>query len=330
MLSQLLVFSLCLAAQPAAPTLQRAEKIWDAAPHNAFTDLIRHGGRFVCTFREGNGHVSPDGAIRVIVSKDGTKWESAARLTREGYDLRDPKLSLMPDGQLLLLAGAAVREGTKSATWHRSCVATSADGRTWSDWTWIAAENDWVWRITWHAGKAYAVAYDVAPQSRAKKSYGTRLYAGDGLKFNAVVDALRPGGTTEATLRFAADGMGYCLQRRDGKENSALLGSSAAPYTTWEWKDLGVYFGGPNFLQRPDGRWWACGRLMEKGKALTALCELDVQAGKLTARLELPSGGDTSYPGLVWHDGRLWISYYSSHEGKTSIYLAVVNVPTQH
>ena len=43
--------------------------------------------------------------------------------------------------------------------------------------------------------------------------------------------------------------------------------------------------------------------------------------------LTFPSGGDTSYPGLVWHDGRLWMSYYSSHEAKTSIYLAKVRLP---
>ena len=40
--------------------------------------------------------------------------------------------------------------------------------------------------------------------------------------------------------------------------------------------------------------------------------------------LNLPSRGDTSYPGRVWHDDLLWLSYYSSHEGKTSIYLAKV------
>jgi hypothetical protein len=27
---------------------------------------------------------------------------------------------------------------------------------------------------------------------------------------------------------------------------------------------------------------------------------------------------------MVWHDDLLWISYYSSHEGKTSIYLAAI------
>ena len=44
--------------------------------------------------------------------------------------------------------------------------------------------------------------------------------------------------------------------------------------------------------------------------------------------LRLPSGGDTSYPGMVWHNDQLWISYYSSHEEKTSIYLAKVRFPS--
>ncbi len=38
--------------------------------------------------------------------------------------------------------------------------------------------------------------------------------------------------------------------------------------------------------------------------------------------LTLPSGGDCSYPGLVWHDDSLWMSYYSPHEGKTRTYRA--------
>jgi hypothetical protein len=79
-------------------------------------------------------------------------------------------------------------------------------------------------------------------------------------------------------------------------------------------------------IKLPDGYWWACGRMIEKDKAQTVLCRLDVEAGKLTPALTLPSGGDTSYPGLVWHGGQLWISYYSSHEGKTSIYLARVKI----
>ncbi len=41
-------------------------RIWDRAPHNAFTDLLRFRGRWFCVFREGTAHVSPDGALRVL------------------------------------------------------------------------------------------------------------------------------------------------------------------------------------------------------------------------------------------------------------------------
>ena len=57
-----------------------------------------------------------------------------------------------------------------------------------------------------------------------------------------------------------------------------------------------------------------------------SLLWLDVKTGRLTEFLKLPSGGDCSYPGLVLHEGLLWVSYYSSHEGKTSIYLAKVQL----
>ena len=46
--------------------LVEVRKIWDWAPHNAFTDLLRFKGKWFCVFREGNAHVSPDGALRVI------------------------------------------------------------------------------------------------------------------------------------------------------------------------------------------------------------------------------------------------------------------------
>ena len=35
-----------------APRIVSVEKIWDRAPHSAFTDLIRFGGRWWCTFRD--------------------------------------------------------------------------------------------------------------------------------------------------------------------------------------------------------------------------------------------------------------------------------------
>ena len=77
-------------------------------PHNAFTDLVRHRGRWWCTFREADDHGASIGTLRVLVSDDGAGWSSAGHVTEEGVDLRDPKLSVMPDGRLLLLAGGSI------------------------------------------------------------------------------------------------------------------------------------------------------------------------------------------------------------------------------
>src|SRR5438309_10009047 len=84
------------------PKLIEVRKIWDQAPHNAFTDLVRFQGRWYCVFREGKGHVSPDGALRVLTSAEGDKWESAALMTSPTSDLRDAKIAITPDGRLML------------------------------------------------------------------------------------------------------------------------------------------------------------------------------------------------------------------------------------
>ena len=76
----------------------------------------------------------------------------------------------------------------------------------------------------------------------------------------------------------------------------------------------------------PDGRIVAAVRRYEE-TPWTSLNWVDASEGKLTEFLALPSGGDTSYAGLCWNDGLLWISYYSSHEQRTSVYLAKVKLP---
>ena len=312
-----LAVSSCLEA--GEPRIELVRKIWDDAPHNAFTDLIRFQDRWYCVFREGKGHVSPDGAIRVITSKDGQKWTSAARLERKSWDLRDPKITLAPDGRLMLTGAAARRPPDKNE--HRSLVWYSKDAADWGQPIEMGETNYWIWRATWHKGTAYAVGYETTSEK------SIRLYhSKDGKKFEPLVARLLSEGyPNESSMLFNQDDSALCLVRRDEKPNSAMLGSAQPPYTTWQWKDLGVALGGPHMLRLPDGRIVAAGRRYDGG-VRTSLHWLDPKAGKLTEFLKLPSGGDTSYPGLVWHDGKLYVSYYSSHEGKTSIYFAVINL----
>jgi hypothetical protein len=104
-----------------------------------------------------------------------------------------------------------------------------------------------------------------------------------------------------------------------------MLGSSGPGYTQWDWKDLGIRVGGPNLLVLPDGRIVAAVRRYGT-QPWTSLSWLDPVEGSLVEFLALPSAGDTSYAGLQWHEEILWVSYYSSHEQKTSVYLARVGL----
>ena len=304
------------------------KKIWDKAPHSAFTDLARWNERFYCAFREGRGHVSTDGKIRILQSQDGSAWEPAALITLEGYDLRDAHLSVTPDDRLMLLGGAAPRKQDNQSAPTGTFACFSKDGGQWTEPRIVVKPGRWLWCVTWHKGKAYGVSYAAGE----RMPYLELLVSSDGVNYQSHVDKLYGTGyPTEVTLRFDADDTCYALVRRDrrGEEaSSALLGVSEPDYKKWQWHDLGDSFngfGGPNFIRIPGGHWIGAGR-MHDGGVHTALTYVDVTNGTMTKLLKLPSGRDTSYPGLVWYEGMLYVSYYSGHEGKTSIYLAKLKV----
>lgn len=298
------------------------EMIWDKSPHNAFTDLVRFKERWFCAFREGEGHVSHDGKIRILVSTDAKTWESAALLEAPGDlpDLRDPKITLAPDGRLMLTTAAADRRMDPSR--HQSYAWYSNDGMNWAAAIPIGDPDFWLWRVSWQDRTAWSVGY------ATKGAEIIRLYKStDGKLFEGwVPNLLAQESPNETSLHFAEDGTGLCLLRRDGAPGHGLLGTSKPPYKEWTWKDLGIKIGGPCMSRLPDGRFVAAARLYD-GKVRTALLWLDVEKGALKEFLALPSGGDTSYPGLVWHQEHLWVSYYASHEGKAKIYLAKIQLP---
>ena len=308
--------------------LVEVNKIWDKAPHNAFTDLARWNERFYCVFREGRGHVSTDGKIRILQSKDGNVWESAALVAFESYDLRDAHLSVTPDGKLMLLGGAAPRKQDNVSAPTGSFVSFSEDGGSWTKPQIVVEPGRWMWCVTWHKGKAYGISYAAGE----RMPYLELLMSDNGTEYRCYVDKLfGEGYPTEVTLRFNTDDTCYALVRRDrrGEEaSSAMLGVSEPDYKKWKWHDLGDGFngfGGPNFIRISGGHWLGAGRMHDDGTH-TAITYINVKNGTMTKILKLPSGGDTSYPGLVWYEGTLYVSYYSGHEGKTSIYLAKLKV----
>ena len=313
-----------------ASQLVSVRKIWDAAGHNAFTDLTRFDGKWLCTFREADGHVRGNGRIRVITSADGEQWQSAALLSEQGIDLRDPKLCLTPDNRLMLVMGGSVYEG-KVLKERQPRVSFSKDGQSWSTPQRVLNKGEWLWRVTWHKNRAYGISYKQIGSRTPTNEWRLTLFSSaDGMDWKKVTSLAVPDQPNEATVRFQPNDECIALVRREAGDRNAWIGHSAPPYKKWQWHTAGVSVGGPNFIMLPNG-----GAMVAAGRqsnpkpesARTFVGPMTLESVK--ADLVLPSGGDCSYPGLVWHDGVLWLSYYSSHEGKTSIYLAKIKLPGQ-
>lgn len=306
-------------------------KIWDNGMHCAFTSLIKYKDMYVCSFREGETHVfnkdgKADGKVRILLSRDGSTWEPLELISKEGLDLRDPKLSVMPDGRLMVSTGGSLYRGNElvSITPH---VMFSNDGRHFSDpipvqLPEVVGKRGWLWRVTWHDNTGYGVVYSNDGKAESQIHL---VKTTDGIHYSLVTSVAIDGFPNESTVRFLPNGRMAMMVRRDQGDCLGLWGTAQAPYTQWEWKKMEFRVGGPDFIVLNDGTVIAGSRnLYIPSQPTTTLFTGDT-SGRFREKLVLPSGGDTSYPGFIVEDNELWVSYYSSHETKNaSVYLAKI------
>ncbi len=297
--------------------LESVDKIWDEAPHNAFTDLVHFQGKWVCAFREAPAHTGgvKDSRVRVIISDDAQTWKSAASISDPRGDIRDAKLAVIPDGRLMMLTATQFFDTSQQR--HQSHAWFSSDLKSWEGPCDVGDADIWAWGIQFHKGTGYSIGYRTV-EPRFVRLYATKT----GKEFRSHVDKLAVASSypNESVIVFDQQDTAYCLLRCQGP---AQFGISKPPYKDWTWTETGVSIGGPEMILLPDGRLLGGGRLYDGG-ARTSLFWIDPKTAKMTEALKLPSGGDTSYPGFVLFEDKLYISYYSSHEGKSSIYLAKV------
>lgn len=310
--------------------------IWDHE-YSAFPSIVRYQDAVYVSFREGASHIFDENGIaagktRILRSTDGKHWESVALLSKEGYDLRDPKLSVTADDRLMVIQGGSVYVDKKLQK-RIPQVSFSSDGLSFSD----PAPVDypipdgfaWFWRMTWHEGTGYTVSYG-EPGNNCLEL----LKTSDGVHFEKITDIELGGFPNETTVRFLPDGRMLLLIRREQEDKKAYLGVSEPPFTDWELKPLPFQIGGPEMAVLPDGVLLVGGRAyFEDGEVKTCLWRGNVE-GDFELWKTLPSGGDNSYPGFLVEDGELKVVYYSSHElsfpdgrPRAGIYLA--RIPTR-
>jgi hypothetical protein len=148
----------------------------------------------------------------------------------------------------------------------------------------------------------------------------------DGVKYEQVARLDVPG-ASETTLRFLPDETLVAMIRCEDGAKLGKIGMARPPYREWTLRDSNERFGGPNFVRLPGGALLAASRDYQP-QAHTELWWLDLDTAKFSDLVALPSGGDNSYPGLVVDapNQRLYVSYYSSHEGRAAIYLATLRL----
>ncbi|MDN3688769.1 hypothetical protein [Cyclobacterium jeungdonense] len=298
-------------------------KIWDEAPHNAFPDMIRFRGMFYVSVREGNNHM-PDnsGRIRIIRSKDGEEWESVGLLEKEGMDVREARLSVTPEGKIMVLTAVGIYDqGYKEL--YPMVAFSDEEGVNYSSLQrpelTMEPGLDWIWSLTWHKGIGYGVMYTIKEEGWETHLLSTR----DGLRFETVSQIETAGNPNESTLRFDENDQLYVLVRRETADKMGVLAKSEYPYTNWNYTKLPVRLGGPNFLFFGKNNLLIGTRDYRDTGAKTVLHRTD-RDGNIEKTIEFPSGGDTSYPGMLYHKNNLWLVYYSSHEEKTSLYLSKI------
>ncbi len=207
-----------------------------------------------------------------------------------------------------------------------SHVSFSYDGINFTRPSPVSVENsirspfDWIWRVTWKGNTGYAVMYRSRMQDNSNRIMVIKTT--DGTTYKKVSEPDIDSLPNEATIRFDRNNNMLILLRREANAKG-MLGISSPPYNDWKWSCLAYRLGGPNFLVLKNNRLYIGSRLYQPGSAKTVIYFTDTE-GNVEKTIELPSGGDTSYPGLLIFRNRLWISYYSGHEGKTSIYLAKI------
>ena len=309
--------------------------------HSAFTDLICWRDRYYCGFREGDEHRSYRGRIVIRASDDLIQWEPAAVLEGAFPDLRDPKFLATGD-ELIVHGPAWAHPGPDDIQRHgdylRTYISSTSDGSLWTDPQPTHEPVCVLWRpITVDGIHHVATHHRLGGKEDNALRWVSLARSTDGRTWEHVSDIWREDGANETQV-FALDNgrlgaLVRCARKSEGSAVAVanMLAVASPPYETWECTRLPHLIHGPAVCKLGN-RYIAGGRTYGEPysdsvphAAQMVLFELDVENGTSRTIATLPSWGDCSYPAmLALSDTELGISYYSSHEGATQVYIARV------
>lgn len=314
--------------------------------HNAFTDLIDWKNNFYLVYRSAPSHLDFHSKLVILRSPNARSWEKLTELTLDGEDIRDPKLAVI-ENRLFLYA---LKNVNRFALPYSTVYSSSENGKTWQPWQMVEPQGWLFWRpktndgLTWYV-PAYSSQHDQTALFQSQ----------DGKKWEkvSVIDANQP--QSEVEITFADNNRLTAIIRlesrpfsQESSSSSTLISSAGWPFKTWSGAhSLVTRLDGPAMFtdqnnvfaagrSEPDGGilFGARGGLFNKKR--TSI--FAVTAAGLREMTDLPSQGDTSYPGIVIRGDEGYISYYTNDTHydfpwligqflPTSIRIAKINLP---
>lgn len=312
--------------------------VFNDGNHNAFTDLCRFRDRFYLTFRscpDGHG-IHPTSRIVILASDDARSWTQVFTFAIPNRDVRDPHFLVFKD-TLFVYTGTWFCDPLVPKKYdlneHLGYCAWSADGRAWHGPRFLEGTyGHYIWRAAAYKDKAYLCGRRKREFVRTQDSGDARemtesalLESDDGFIWKKAGLFQETGGD-ETAFVFQEDGSIIAVARYKGS-GPAQLCRAKPPYQEWTRISLGRAIGGPMLAKWADHYLVGGRKTIDPQNPRTTLYWLIND--QLVEALELPSGGDNSYPGFVpLDDKRGLLSYYSSHEGSgtslapSAIYLA--------
>ena len=339
--SALILAPIGAASQPQVEVFN-IRRVFHNGEHNAFTDLVRFQDRYYLTFRScPEGHaVHSSASVIVLASEDALQWEQVHRFRVEDRDTRDPHFLIFKN-KLFVYSGTWYCKGQKRCSENLDLndqlgyAVWSSNGRDWQAPALLEGTlGHYIWRANSFGSKAYLcgrrkIRFAMTPRGYGREIESVMLESDDGLVWRKRAFFQEIEGDETAFL-FEEDGSIVAVARRPGS-SSAQLCRSSPPYIEWERKELDRYVGGP-LLARWGNRYVVGGRKRTESRgSKTAMYWL--VDDRLLEFAELPSGGDTSYPGFVeLSPTRALMSWYSSHEKAatgheiTAVYVADLKI----
>jgi hypothetical protein len=299
--------------------------VFNEAQHNAFTDLIKYNGNYYCVFREASTHDSYNGLLRVMQSYNGNSWQKFSLLSVGSKDLRDPHFFV--DNNNVLSIGTSGRNRKEE---HENIVFKLKNGSFIQSAADSLNNNYWLWSFTNSGNGIYSIGYNLKQScfnSGGSNDPKIRLFLNtntNGTNYinispaNWIDDSFKC--PCEASMVFTNDSTLVTIVRDEHTEGLSHIGISKKPFQNWQWQTFPHFVRGPKLALLPNGKiFLAAASMVYYNKTYYAI--LNPSTFSVETIKAFPSGGDTGYPGVIIEGNTALVSYYSSHEGNTRIYI---------